>query len=264
MELQLEKGGKMTDSESLIVKTSPEPGPENGALYCHRFNPERKSDPEYEKKYKIRLEQERKKKIKEYRAAQAELSTAKLQQEKKQAKDSNLKQSKSEDQIRQTEQEIMDQHHEPTVKLLEDLLNNLPNLHSGRVLDVGCGIGNLTKDCLIKHFGVVDMFDKDEKCIDAAKKLKQKLSAEPCLCDRPNCDHFAIDRVEVADMKDFKSEEKYKAIVMRWTTGYLKNDDLVSQLKVWRSWLEDHDKELVDPCEKNSYLLVLENIISED
>ena len=37
----------------------------------------------------------------------------------------------------------------------------LPEIHRERALDIACGIGNLTRDCLTNWFDKIDMFDKD-------------------------------------------------------------------------------------------------------
>ena len=43
-------------------------------------------------------------------------------------------------------------------------------------------------------------------------------------------------------MLTFDSQEKYTMIMMRWCSGYLDDDQLINQLKIWQSWLYVSDE----------------------
>ena len=70
----------------------------------------------------------------------------------------------------------------------------------------------------------VDLFDLDQSDIERAKLLKQTIPQ--------------IDRVECVSMQKYSSDKKYNLIVLRWCSGYLADDELVHQLKVWKGWLD--------------------------
>ena len=53
----------------------------------------------------------------------------------------------------------MDKCHEISIKILESIFEKLPGIKRGRALDMACGIGRLTKDCLANWFDHIDMFD---------------------------------------------------------------------------------------------------------
>ena len=84
---------------------------------------------------------------------------------------------------------------------------NLPDLKYGRVLDVACKDGQVTKDYLAKKFQTVDMFDKDLCEIAKAKRL---------LLDYRN-----IGNIDCVSMEDYNWEEKYNCVFIRWGIGYL-------------------------------------------
>ena len=66
----------------------------------------------------------------------------------------------------------MDKCHRKSIDLIEKMFDQLPGIKRGRVLDVACGRGNLTRDCLANWFDRVDMFDTDRDDIKEAMKLK--------------------------------------------------------------------------------------------
>ena len=86
-------------------------------------------------------------------------------------------------------------------------------MKKGRALDAGCGDGRLVKYLFALKFEKVDMFDMDEDAIAACKKMA-KVSP-------------VLDRVEQKEFKEWKWEHKYDAIFHTWSTGYLKDEDLV-------------------------------------
>ena len=66
----------------------------------------------------------------------------------------------------------MDLYHEASLELIKELFDKLTDLKKWRVLDVACGVGNLTKYFLSDHFVNVDLFDNHKPDIEKAKLLK--------------------------------------------------------------------------------------------
>ena len=55
----------------------------------------------------------------------------------------------------------MDEYHQPSIDLLEKVLEPFKGIKKDRAIDLACGIGNLTKDFLTKKFDCVDLVDLD-------------------------------------------------------------------------------------------------------
>lgn len=64
------------------------------------------------------------------------------------------------------------------------MLRKRDSLKLDRALDVGAGIGRVTKDLLSRCFVVVDLLEQDQKFIDEAKRIFQ--NEDNGLCDRVN------------------------------------------------------------------------------
>ena len=90
-------------------------------------------------------------------------------------------------------QQRMDEYHQPSIDLLEKVLEPFKNIKKDRALDLACGIGKLTKDFLSKRFNNVDLVDLDAEDIEKARQLKLIIPQ--------------IDRVEHEAMQDFTANE---------------------------------------------------------
>ena len=86
----------------------------------------------------------------------------------------------------------------------------------GRVLDVACKDGKVTRDFLVDKFEVVDMFDIDPIEIKKSKELKPQ--------------HKNIRNIDCISMQEYKWKEKYNCIFIRWGIGYLKGRELLKLL----------------------------------
>ena len=84
-------------------------------------------------------------------------------------------------------------------------------------MDAGCGDGRISKHVLALLFDEIDMFDNASEGV----KECQKLAAVNSM----------FKRVEVKSFKTWEWKDSYDAIVMTWSSGYLKDTDLVKWLK---------------------------------
>lgn len=71
----------------------------------------------------------------------------------------------------------------------------------GRALDVGAGIGRVTKDLLSHRYRKVDLLEQDEKFINEAKRVLQSDGED----GRPNCIHFFCSGMSVSIFYSFHS-----------------------------------------------------------
>ena len=69
---------------------------------------------------------------------------------------------------------LTDYCHEPSIKLMEELMKKLNVKEFGRAIECGCGDGRYTIDHLIKRYTAVDMFDINGPVIEEVKELKKK------------------------------------------------------------------------------------------
>ena len=89
-------------------------------------------------------------------------------------------------QNKQEGQRRMDDYHQSSMDLLDQVLKPFKYINTYRALDLGCGVGNLTKDFLSKRFDKVDMVELDKDDFEKALELKKTIPQ--------------IDRVECVDM----------------------------------------------------------------
>ena len=76
-------------------------------------------------------------------------------------------------------------------------------------LDVGAGIGRVTKNVLLKKYNTVDMLEVDQKFLDKAREyLGESLSRR-------------VDKLYRVGMQDFVFEKKYDVIWIQWCIGGL-------------------------------------------
>ena len=86
-------------------------------------------------------------------------------------------------------------------------------------LDVGAGIGRVTRDVLLKKYSNVDMLEVDQKFLDAADEfigepLNKRLGKKYCV-----------------GMQDFKFEKTYDCIWIQWVISHLPDDDAINFLQ---------------------------------
>lgn len=109
-----------------------------------------------------------------------------------------------------------------------------PHAGRGRVLDVGAGIGRVTKHFLLPLFSVVDMLEQNALYLQQSKKYVSPATSE---------DGKVGLRI-AAGMQDFRSDGTelltvdgdavgcldgaYDAIWIQWTVGYLTDEDFVT------------------------------------
>ena len=147
------------------------------------------------------------------------------------------------------EQEHMDVCHLPSIKLIEGVLNGLSSLDPFKALDVGCGDGIFTRDCLKKWFSCVDMFDQCPVAIDKVQRLKAEIDV--------------IGRVVQSKFHEYNCNTYYSAIFLRWTPGYMADDELVAKLMSWKLWLKPSKRATNFRKGTGSYIVVLDNVVEE-
>lgn len=121
-----------------------------------------------------------------------------------------------------------------------------PNL--GRALDVGAGIGRVSKYLLTKNFKKVDLLEQNEKFLNEAKKNLQSSPLAKHIVDNFFCSgksllvpnsliHFTVDKIHnkrlCLGLKDFTNPDniKYDVIWIQWVLLYLNDEDVVEFLK---------------------------------
>ena len=137
--------------------------------------------------------------------------------------------------------------HQPSVRLMLDLLGRLPKLDFTLALDAGCGDGMFTADCLASKFKVVDMLDPCPVAISKVKTLKVRLPA--------------IDRVTRASMQEYQWRKCYNCIVLRWSAGYLDDEELVTFLEKARKQLAGNPARPTRSYQPSSCVFVLDNVL---
>ena len=96
-----------------------------------------------------------------------------------------------------------------SIKIIEKYQNN-----TKLALDVGAGIGRVTKNVLLKKYNHVDMLEVDQKFLDEAKN---SYLAEPQISNR-------IENMYCCGMQDFNFTKKYDCIWIQWCIERGKNE----------------------------------------
>ncbi|KRW98924.1 hypothetical protein PPERSA_09449 [Pseudocohnilembus persalinus] len=112
-----------------------------------------------------------------------------------------------------------DQLNEPDVKHSNKFLQELKQklqYNNTRAIDMGAGIGRITKELLTKHFQTVDIVDQCKKYVDEAKNNYLKGF---------NIGHFIAQGLQEVDMP-----EKYDCIWVQWVSHHLTDTDFVTFL----------------------------------
>uniref|UniRef100_A0A8D8YCM0 Alpha N-terminal protein methyltransferase 1 n=2 Tax=Cacopsylla melanoneura TaxID=428564 RepID=A0A8D8YCM0_9HEMI len=98
-----------------------------------------------------------------------------------------------------------------------------------RVLDVGAGIGRISKNLLSKHFEKVDLLEQSTTFIEQAKES---------LKDCPN-----VDRWYNVGLQDFKPEDfsvKYDVIWIQWVLMFVLDEDIIKFINVCKQILTEN------------------------
>jgi protein N-terminal methyltransferase len=115
------------------------------------------------------------------------------------------------------------------------LLANINDLNrdDGIVLDVGAGIGRVTRTTLSKFFKTIDLMDASPHLLEEAKRSLAHLSHQTR--------HF--DAVEVKDF-DFTGRV-YDCVWVHWVVGYVPDPELISFLQRAKHSLRDERSVIV-------------------
>lgn len=108
-------------------------------------------------------------------------------------------------------------------------------------LDVGAGIGRVTKNVLLKKYNCVDMLEVDKKFLDKANEyLGESLSRR-------------VGKFYHVGMQDFVFEKKYDVIWIQWCIAHLTDEDA-------KIFLKNAQKNLT----KNGMIVVKDNMTSQE
>ncbi|OAF70292.1 hypothetical protein A3Q56_01936 [Intoshia linei] len=124
-------------------------------------------------------------------------------------------------------------------EILDQFIRN-KKIKCNRALDVGSGIGRITKNLLINYFKKVDLVDISEKFLNQAKsELSSNVKFGNTFCSSLVNFHPQIDY--------------YNVIWCQWILSYLTNQDLIQFLQ--------RCKEAIQP---GGYIFVKENVLNGD
>ncbi|KAI5704120.1 hypothetical protein M8J75_002187 [Diaphorina citri] len=110
-----------------------------------------------------------------------------------------------------------------------------------RVLDVGAGIGRISKYLLAKHFDKIDLLEQSSKFIEQAKEEILK-----------DCDK--LDKCYNVGIQDFKPEDlniKYDVIWIQWVLMFILDEDIIKFLNLCKQILN-----------KNGIIIIKDNVAS--
>ena len=77
---------------------------------------------------------------------------------------------------------------------------------------------------------------------------------------------FSIDvigKVDKAKFHEYNCDTFYSAIFLRWTAGYMGDDELVGKLSSWRQWLMPSKRATNFRKGTGSYIIILDNVVKE-
>ena len=95
---------------------------------------------------------------------------------------------------------------------MREIFDKLTSLSYWRVIDVGCGDCQLAAELLAPRFEEIHLLDVDDEAIKAAMLMKHK--------------HQWNGRILRYAMEDFDLSHQYSCIVLRYTIGYLRRNNV--------------------------------------
>lgn len=103
-----------------------------------------------------------------------------------------------------------------TLEAIEEISHKF-GLETRRAADCGAGVGRVTKEALVKVFDKVDVYERSEKLLDAAKQN---------LHDNPHVGDFVL-----TDLVDLEFTHDYDLILVNGVLGYLDEAQVVGFLQ---------------------------------
>ncbi|GAV07459.1 hypothetical protein RvY_17289 [Ramazzottius varieornatus] len=101
-------------------------------------------------------------------------------------------------------------------RILSKFLKRNP-IENGFVLDVGAGIGRVTKHLLAKHFGRIHMLEADQHFVDASEKYLGPEASKK------------VEKKFCTKLQDFYPEpETYNCIWIQWVLPHLRDEDFIA------------------------------------
>ncbi|EKE40360.1 hypothetical protein ENUP19_0240G0010 [Entamoeba nuttalli] len=92
-------------------------------------------------------------------------------------------------------------------------------------LDLGGGVGRVTKDVLSRYYKHIDVADQCLVHVNKAKELKETLPS--------------FNDAFVCDMQNLQLNKQYDCIWIQWSILYLRDDDLIDMLKKCKQHLKE-------------------------
>ncbi|CAF1269839.1 unnamed protein product [Adineta ricciae] len=139
------------------------------------------------------------------------------------------------------------QVHDPDIQESSQLIQTLMKQFSGKLgssycLELGCGIGRVTKSLLSRYFDHIDINDLLEEYCQQTRALFEE-----------NDEKDKIGQAFVGSIGNLQLENfpKYDVIWAQWVLGYLNGDDLVQLLRKLKSTLK-----------KNGLIVIKDNCVA--
>eukprot|EP00475_Leptophrys_vorax_P005452 TRINITY_DN13294_c0_g1_i6.p1 TRINITY_DN13294_c0_g1~~TRINITY_DN13294_c0_g1_i6.p1 ORF type:complete len:183 (+),score=42.70 TRINITY_DN13294_c0_g1_i6:422-970(+) len=121
-----------------------------------------------------------------------------------------------------------------------ELLNRFRRLNSleGSVLDVGAGVGRVTRDLLSKYFQTIDLLDPSPRLLAQAEENLAHLNSQ-------------VRNFYTLEAKDFTFEGlQYDCVWIQWVSGYIPDFELKGFLIGAKDSLKD----------RNSFIVLKDNL----
>jgi protein N-terminal methyltransferase len=134
-------------------------------------------------------------------------------------------------------------------QFVEGLKDYNLKIKTERCIDVGAGIGRISKLLLAQVFNKVDLLEQNQQFID---KAKEELTA-PSSTVAKNMGEFYCSPLQTFE---FPADKKYDVIWIQWVLLYLLDVDLIAFLKRCKAALQPHGIIIVkENVGKDSYLV---------
>ena len=149
-----------------------------------------------------------------------------------------------------TEKEKKDMQlvHKKAIEQMEGLFLALGLIKREAALEIGCGDCLVSKDFLRRYFAHIDLLDQ---CEEAGKEMRSFQWS----CKK-------VRHLFLTPMQNFSTPLRYNCIVLRYSIGYLEDDDAVTFLKKLGGMLSS-EKQKARAAARSSFILIQDQVISE-
>ena len=139
--------------------------------------------------------------------------------------------------------------HRKAIRQMEGLFSALGMIKRDAALEIGCGDCLVSKDFLRRYFAHIDLLDQ---CEEAGKEMRSFQRS----CKK-------VRHLFLTPMQNFSTPLRYNCIVLRYSIGYLEDDDAATFLKKLGGMLGS-EKENTRAAASSSIILIQDQVIPED